>query len=119
MKTVYSAANMSLVSIFQYVLEGHGISCWIKNEFLSAGAGEIPPIECWPQICVDDEVYPEAQRIVDAALAVEVAAGWKCTCGEEMEGQFTDCWHCGKSRPNGAAGACSPTTRTVTCHDCK
>jgi lambda repressor-like predicted transcriptional regulator len=100
MKTVYSAANISLVSIFQSVLEEHGIRCWIKNEYLSAGAGEIPPIECWPQICVDDDVYPEAQKIVDEALAVKVRAPWKCDpCGEEIEGQFTECWKCGKSRP--------------------
>jgi len=100
MKTVYSASNMSLVSILQNVLEGHGIRCWIKNEFLSAGVGELPPIECWPQICVDDDVFPEAKRIVDEALSVKVMTAWKCdSCGEELEGQFTDCWKCGKSRP--------------------
>jgi hypothetical protein len=49
MKTVYSASNIALVSIFQNILEGYGIRCWIKNEFLSAGIGEIPPIECWPE----------------------------------------------------------------------
>jgi lambda repressor-like predicted transcriptional regulator len=99
MKTVYSAPNISLVSIFQNVLQEFGIRCWLKNEFLSAGAGEIPPIECWPQICVEDDDYAEAKRIVDEALLVKVAEAWKCVfCGEESEGQFTECWKCGNSR---------------------
>jgi len=99
MKTVYSAANISLVSIFQNVLQGHGIRCWLKNEFLSAGVGEIPPIECWPQICVEDNDFAEANRIVEEALSAKVTAAWKChSCGEESEGQFTECWKCGNSR---------------------
>lgn len=99
MKTVYSASNISLVSIFRNLLEGYGIKCWIKNEFLSAGVGEIPPIECWPQLCVDDDDFEEAQRIVDEALLEKDIPAWKCaSCGEIIEGQFTACWRCGKSR---------------------
>ncbi len=102
MKTVYSAANIALVSIFKNIVEGAGIRCWIRNEFLSAGAGEIPPIESWPQLCVDDADYLEAKRIVDDALAADNQdlKDWKCpSCGEENEGQFSECWNCGKPRP--------------------
>jgi hypothetical protein len=100
MKTVYSSSTISIVSIFQNILEGHGISCWIKNEFISAGIGQLPPIECWPQLCVDDGDFSEAERIVAEALAVEESAAWICdSCGEEIEGQFTECWKCGSSRP--------------------
>ncbi len=100
LKTVYSAANMALVSIFQSLLEERGIKCWIKNESLLTGIGEIPPIETWPQLCVEDANYLEAKRIVDEALAAkDFANAWKCdSCGEIIEGQFTDCWNCGKSR---------------------
>jgi hypothetical protein len=99
MKTVYSASNLSSVSIFRNTLESYGINCWIKNEFLSAGVGEIPPIECWPQLCVDDADYEEAQRVVDEALAEKEMPVWQCgSCGEVIEGQFTACWSCGKSR---------------------
>jgi hypothetical protein len=69
MKTVYSASNISLVSIFQNILEGHGIRCWLKNEFLLAGTGELPRIECWPQQCVDDDDYEVANRIIEEALS--------------------------------------------------
>lgn len=100
MKTVYSAANLALVSIFQNLLLGAGLDCWIKNEFVLAGMGEIPPIECWPQLCVADHDFAAAERLVNAALAAKDLAGWQCPgCGEESAGQFTECWHCGTSRP--------------------
>ncbi|MCE5262382.1 MAG: DUF2007 domain-containing protein [Deltaproteobacteria bacterium] len=99
MKIVYSASNVALASIFQNILEGYGIRCWMKNDFLSAGSGEIPPIECWPQICVADEDFFEAKRIVDEELSRKETAGWKChSCGEDIEGQFTECWNCGRAR---------------------
>jgi hypothetical protein len=102
MKTIYSAPNLSLVSIIQNVLDQHGVNCWIKNEFLSAGIGDLPPIECWPQVCVNDEVFLEAKNIVEDALAEKTMSAWKCSsCGEELEGQFTECWKCGESRSPG------------------
>ncbi len=100
MKTVYSAPNLSLVSIIQNILDQHGISCWIKNEFLSAGVGDLPPVECWPQLSVEDDDFAAAERIVEAALTETAAPAWRCnSCGEEIEGQFTECWKCGASCP--------------------
>jgi hypothetical protein len=73
MKTVYSAPNISLVSIFQNILAGYGIRCRLKNEFLS---------------------------IVDETLSEKDLPSWNCdSCREVIEGQFTECWKCGKSRP--------------------
>ena len=101
MKIVYSASNIALVSLFKDILEGQGIECWIENQFLSGAAGELPPIECWPKLCVDDDKFSEASRIVEEALSSQPDAtkAWKCkSCGEDIEGQFTECWNCGKSR---------------------
>ncbi len=106
MKTVYSAPNIALVSLFKNILESHGIECWIKNQFLGAAVGDIPPIECWPQLCVDEDKFEEASRIVEEALSSEndQTEPWKCeSCGEEIEGQFSECWNCGKSRPDSDA----------------
>jgi hypothetical protein len=101
MKTVYSASNITLVSIFRNILDSHGFRCWIKNEFLSAAIGELPPIECWPQLCVDDADFQEAKRIMAEALSGEDLPPWKCdSCGEEIEGQFAACWKCEKVRPS-------------------
>jgi hypothetical protein len=100
MKTVYSAPNIALVSLIRTVLEEHGIACRLKNEFLSAGMGELPPIECWPQLCVGDDDFAEASRLVQEALKEQVSEPWRCNaCGEEMEGQFGACWNCGSVRP--------------------
>lgn len=99
MKSVYSASNISLISIFQNILEEQGIRSWLKNEFLSAGMGELPPIECWPQLCVNDDDYAQAKGIIEEALTGKNMTAWKCdTCGEKLEGQFTECWKCGNSR---------------------
>ncbi len=99
-ETVYSAANISLVSIVKNILEQRGIKCWIRNEALSAGIGELPPIETWPQLCVEKDDYSEAKHIVEETLAAQdISTMWKCdSCGEVIEGQFTECWNCGKSR---------------------
>lgn len=100
MKAVYSASNISLVSIVQNILERHGISCWVKNQYLSAGIGELPPIECWPQLCVENEDFWTAKQIVDEALSENELKSWICeACGEEIEGQFAVCWKCGKCCP--------------------
>jgi hypothetical protein len=115
MKTVYSAANISLVSIFQNMLKERGIKCWIKNEALLTGIGEIPPIETWPQLCVEDDDYLEAKRIVDEALATkDISSPWKCdSCGEIIEGQFGQCWNCGKDRPEMNNASASRRTTDV------
>jgi len=102
MQTVYSAPNLSLVSVIQNVLHQHGINCWIKNEFLSAGIGELPPIDCWPQLCVEDDDFANAKRVIEEDLAETAATAWTCgSCGEEIEGQFSECWKCGASCPPG------------------
>jgi hypothetical protein len=47
---VYAAPTMAMVAHVRAVLEGEGIACVVRNEFLGAGAGELPPIECWPEV---------------------------------------------------------------------
>lgn len=99
MKTVYSAPNLALVSIFRSVLEGHGIACRIRNEYLVAGVGDLPPFECWPQLQVGDGDFPEAQRIVAEELADREYPPWRCgSCGEEVDGRLAECWNCGVAR---------------------
>lgn len=51
---------------------------------------------------MEDEAYERAREIVLAALGADTQPGppWRCQgCGEEIEGQFSACWHCGESRP--------------------
>lgn len=103
MKRVYSSDNPLIVAHARQVLEANHIACVIRNEFLQGGAGELPPIECWPELWVlEDFQLEKARALVEAALAIrlEPAEAWHCPeCREPLEGQFTACWHCGTERP--------------------
>jgi hypothetical protein len=83
-------------------LEREGIACLLRNEELFAALGEIPFLECRPELwVVDDEVWPRAALLVEGWLREEAAGeAWICSgCGESLEGQFGACWKCGRSRP--------------------
>jgi hypothetical protein len=99
MKVVYSASNLVMVAHFRSLLESHGVPCRIRNEFLAGAAGELPPVECWPQLCVEDHVEARAREILKAvAQPAQGQPEWTCSgCGELIEGQFTECWQCGRS----------------------
>ena len=103
MKKLYTAQNPLTISHLKNILESGGIKCVVKNLYLSAAAGELPPIECWPELWVaDDGRYDEAREVVNRTLAPlrSVSKRWTCrSCGREVEGQFSECWNCGSSRP--------------------
>lgn len=83
------------------LLESCNINCIIKNQLLAGAIGEIPPIECWPEVWImDDEDYDDAMEIVDSVIQNQADSKmlWKCTCGETIEGQFDTCWSCGKEK---------------------
>lgn len=103
MKKVYSAQNITMVGLVRDLLESSDIATVIRNQFLSGAAGELPPIECWPELWVrDDRDYERARTVVAEVIKEETPqlTSWTCpTCGEEIEGQFTSCWRCGADRP--------------------
>ena len=103
MKKVYSAPNITLVGLVKDVLDSNGIATVVKNQFLSAATGELPPIECWPELWItDDSRYEECRHLVEEILRADNTQldSWQCPrCREELEGQFSQCWRCGASRP--------------------
>jgi len=98
---IYSAPVLAMVENVKNVLELDGIRCTVSNEYLSAGVGQLPPIETWPQLWVAEMDAERASKIIEAA---EKNTGgsegmWICPkCHEEIEAQFSDCWNCGASR---------------------
>ena len=89
--------------MFKNMLAEEGVECLIKNARLSAGMGEIPFTECFPELWViDDEVYPRAKLLLHGWLSQEVdpeAKPWVCSnCGEQSAPQFASCWNCSQSR---------------------
>lgn len=103
MKRVYSSDNPLIVAHLKQVLEANHIPCLMRNEYLLGAAGELPPIECWPELWIMEDFQEEkARALVQATLAPDPGAAdsWHCPrCGEPLEGQFTACWHCGAERP--------------------
>jgi len=83
------------------ILQEEGINCMIKNLNLAGALGELPPIECWPEVWIlEDDDYDRASSIVEDLIkeSDEYRTSWLCQCGEKIEGQFTDCWKCGTTR---------------------
>ena len=103
MRKVYTSDNIAIIGHLRQVLENQAIRCIVRNDFLFGGAGELPVNETWPELwVVDDRHADRARALVDAIVATAHVSepSWRCaSCGEQMEGQFTDCWRCGASRP--------------------
>ena len=102
MKRVYSAKDPLMIGHLKNVLAAFGIKCVAKKLDLISAAGELPPIECWPEIWViDDHKAGRAKAILKKTLAplTSVKKPWACvSCGETIEGQFSECWSCGCDR---------------------
>ena len=102
MKRIHSAKDPLMIGHLKNVLATFGIKCVAKNVDLMSAAGELPPVECWPELwVVDDEKVGRARSILKKTLAPlhSVKRPWACGgCGETIEGQFSECWNCGRDR---------------------
>jgi len=90
-----------MAGMFKELLASEGIACMVRNEQLSSAIGEIPFVECFPELWVlDDETYPRAWLLLEAWLkTTPEVSSWVCArCGEEIDGQFSACWSCGTQR---------------------
>ena len=86
-----------LAGMFKELLASEGIACLIRNERLCGAVGEIPFLECFPELWViDDETWPRASLLLKGWLAVKkTEEDWLCPqCGEKVESQFELCWNC-------------------------
>lgn len=98
MRKVHTAESIIEIAHLRNVLEQAGIACYVRNERLGGVVGEIPFVECWPELWVlrnGEEL--RARGLIDAARAavLEPAPDWICAaCGERVEGQFDACWRC-------------------------
>ena len=96
MKRVFRAASLIQVAHARNLLTAAGIESEVRNQFLAGAMGELPMLETWPQLYVDDADEYRAIRVLGEAAAPKGGAPWTCTaCGERLEPQFTSCWRCG------------------------
>ena len=101
MQRVFAHDNILVVYNIKNLLEREGIACEVRNDFSSSAAGEVPPIEVWPEIRVDSALVERANGIIDAALHGDASAtSWMCMqCSEHNAPAFELCWKCGTHRP--------------------
>lgn len=82
------------------VLRAAGFRCTVRNATLIGGIGEIPFLECSPQVWIDNDLDEAAALLLlaDIDSAPDGDPTWDCQCGETIEVQFGACWNCGVSR---------------------
>lgn len=102
MRRLHSAKDPLMIGHLKNVLAAAGIKCVARKVDLISAAGELPPVECWPELWViDDDKFGRAQAVLKKTLAPlrVVRRPWVCAgCGETIEGQFSECWNCGRDR---------------------
>ncbi len=81
-------------------LSAAGIRCEVRNTTLAGAIGDIPWLECAPQIWIADSLdEARARRLIDELSRPVEGPSWSCGgCGESIEPQFGACWRCGASR---------------------
>ena len=101
MKRVYTAESVVQVMHVKNVLAAEGIRAELRNDRLGGVIGEIPFLETWPELWVAELDFERAQELIEQELHGPglQEPPWKCrACGEEIEGQFMECWNCGADR---------------------
>lgn len=98
MKRVFRAASLIQVAHARNVLLTAGIQSELRNQYLAGALGDLPMLETWPQLFVEDGDEQLALRALARAAAAPAGASWTCDrCGEVLEPQFTSCWRCGST----------------------
>ena len=100
---VFEDFDITLVGHYQSVLASYDIATFLKNQFGTSGAGELPFIEVVPQLWVlNDDDLERAQALIkelQGAPALEGSMAWTCIkCGTPQEAAFTHCWKCSSPR---------------------
>jgi hypothetical protein len=101
MKKIGGSIDNVAIGYIVSMLEQADIEFVIRNQYLSGALGELPVMECWPEIwIVNDTDYEEAMEIARVATATltDQDGSWQCRCGESNEGQFASCWKCGEDK---------------------
>ena len=101
---VFEDFDITLVGHYQSVLESNDIATFMKNQFGTSGAGELPFVEVVPQLWVLNEADAGRARTLIKELSNPESSKqpqpWVCPgCGTGQEAAFTHCWKCSSPRP--------------------
>jgi len=100
MKLLVRADNLMVGTIWADTLRAAGLRCELRNTTLSGALGEIPFLECAPQLWVNERDEDQARQILSELDSPLRRSPWRCArCDETCEAQFGSCWKCGATRP--------------------
>ena len=101
MKRVYTADSVAMAWHIKNVLEFHDIDATVRNEALLSLAGEVPFVECQPEVWVlNDLNYLLAEKLIKEIEGGSVVEGddWNCrNCHESNLSSYAICWNCQSS----------------------
>ena len=104
MKQVHAARHAVEAHLIRGVLISHGIEAEVRGEFLTSGWGELPVDVCSVWVTNDAQFAAANDLLVAFHKGTYArrysAERWTCARGgEQLEGQFTQCWSCGSAKP--------------------
>ena len=102
-KSLSVAESLALIGHYRNALEQEGIACIIKNELLAGALGEVPFLECLPELWVlrDGDAARAERLIAELRLPAVTGPSWRCPqCGEDNDAGFGACWSCGAIAPD-------------------
>ncbi len=97
MKKVYTTEILANAWNIRNVLEQHDIEAVVRNENLFSVSGEIPFIECLPEVWVKPLYFVRATQIIAEIENLSQGDGpdWTCSaCGEANLSNYSICWSC-------------------------
>lgn len=100
MKLLRRCDHMLQAAHFANALRAAGIPCDVRNTTLSGAIGDIPWLECAPQVWIHDPLdEARALAVLEELTLPNDAPAWQCAqCREMIEPQFAACWNCGALR---------------------
>jgi hypothetical protein len=101
MKLLRRCDHVLQAAHFANALRASGIACEVRNTTLAGAIGDIPWLECAPQVWIHDALdEPRALALLqELSQPPGDAPAWHCAkCDETIEAQFGACWNCGALR---------------------
>jgi hypothetical protein len=100
---VYTAAGPADAHLVCNLLSDRGVKAVVQGENLWGARGELPlGSRAAPSVWVNEPDVEEARTLVAEYETRPKPQGppWECPgCGEQIEGQFSECWQCRAKRP--------------------
>jgi hypothetical protein len=100
MQRLTHAPNIAIATLWADALVAEGIAASVERQYLTGGAGELPPDQCLPEVWIHHPAQAARARELLRALQHVPQRRWVCACGELVEGGFEACWACGRAMPD-------------------